>query len=62
MLKEEMLAHSEAFKKGLLSIQDESSMLVAHALEPNKGDIVLDSCAAPGGKTTHIAEKFGRNW
>ena len=46
------VAHTEAFKKGFLSIQDESSMLVARALEANKGDTVLDSCAAPGGKTT----------
>ncbi|MED0959454.1 MULTISPECIES: 16S rRNA (cytosine(967)-C(5))-methyltransferase RsmB [Bacillus cereus group] len=52
------VAHTEAFKKGFLSIQDESSMLVARALEPNKGDAVLDSCAAPGGKTTHIAERL----
>ncbi|MFJ8529737.1 16S rRNA (cytosine(967)-C(5))-methyltransferase RsmB [Bacillus sp. NPDC094106] len=52
------VAHTEAFQKGFLSIQDESSMLVARALEPEEGDIVLDSCAAPGGKTTHIAERL----
>ncbi|KEK25793.1 16S rRNA (cytosine(967)-C(5))-methyltransferase RsmB [Bacillus gaemokensis] len=52
------VAHTEAFQKGFLSIQDESSMLVARALDPNKGDAVLDSCAAPGGKTTHIAERL----
>lgn len=50
------VAHTEAFQKGFLSIQDESSMLVARALAPAEGDKVLDSCAAPGGKTTHIAE------
>lgn len=44
--------------KGFLSIQDESSMLVARALEPDEGDVILDSCAAPGGKTTHIAERL----
>ena len=33
-------------------------MLVARALEPDEGDVVLDSCAAPGGKTTHIAERL----
>ncbi|HDX9587699.1 TPA: 16S rRNA (cytosine(967)-C(5))-methyltransferase RsmB [Bacillus pseudomycoides] len=53
------LAHTEAFQEGLLSIQDESSMLVARALDPEAGDIILDSCAAPGGKTTHIAERLG---
>lgn len=53
------LAHSQAFKNGLLTIQDESSMLVAYALGAEQGDKVLDSCAAPGGKTTSIAEKLG---
>ncbi|EEL49743.1 Ribosomal RNA small subunit methyltransferase B [Bacillus cereus Rock3-44] len=52
------VAHTEAFQKGFLSIQDESSMLVARALAPAEGDKVLDSCAAPGGKTTHIAERL----
>ena len=53
------LAHSQAFKDGLLTIQDESSMLVVYALGAEQGDRVLDSCAAPGGKTTSIAEKLG---
>ncbi|WP_459499808.1 16S rRNA (cytosine(967)-C(5))-methyltransferase RsmB [Bacillus sp. C1] len=52
------IAHTKAFKNGFLSIQDESSMLVARALEPKEEDTVLDSCAAPGGKTTHIAERL----
>ena len=50
------LVHSEAFKKGLITIQDESSMAVAYALEIVPNISVLDACAAPGGKTTHIAE------
>ncbi|WP_409305372.1 16S rRNA (cytosine(967)-C(5))-methyltransferase RsmB [Peribacillus sp. SCS-155] len=50
------LAHSESFKMGFMTIQDESSMLVAHALGASENDMVLDCCAAPGGKTTHIAE------
>jgi 16S rRNA (cytosine967-C5)-methyltransferase len=37
-------------------MQDESSMLVAHAVCPQPGMTVLDLCAAPGGKTTHIAQ------
>jgi 16S rRNA (cytosine967-C5)-methyltransferase len=45
-----------SFKKGLFFIQDESSMLVTHLLSPQVGDLVVDVCAAPGGKTTHIAE------
>ncbi|WP_019242360.1 MULTISPECIES: 16S rRNA (cytosine(967)-C(5))-methyltransferase RsmB [Bacillus] len=52
------LAHSQAFKDGLLSIQDESSILVAHALGVNEKDRILDCCAAPGGKTTSIAERL----
>lgn len=47
------------FKDGFFSIQDESSMLVAPALSPKPGMRVLDACAAPGGKTTHIAELMG---
>lgn len=52
------LATSSAFKEGLLTIQDESSMLVAYALGAEKNQKVLDACAAPGGKSTHIAEKM----
>jgi 16S rRNA (cytosine967-C5)-methyltransferase len=36
-------------------VQDEASMLIAHLLAPQKGEKLLDACAAPGGKTTHIA-------
>jgi 16S rRNA (cytosine967-C5)-methyltransferase len=53
------LAKTEAFRKGLLTIQDESSMLVGYSLDVQEGFTVLDSCAAPGGKTTHIAELMG---
>jgi len=52
------MAHSEAFAQGLFTIQDESSMLVAHALQVEQGDQILDCCAAPGGKTTSIAERL----
>jgi 16S rRNA (cytosine967-C5)-methyltransferase len=52
------LASSNAFKEGLLTIQDESSMLVAFALGINENNKILDACAAPGGKSTHIAEKL----
>ncbi len=48
-------AKSALFKSGKITIQDESSMLVAPALQLEVGDKVLDACAAPGGKTTHIA-------
>ena len=54
------MALSASFKEGLFSIQDESSMLVAYALSPKENEVILDSCAAPGGKTTHIAEKMNQ--
>ncbi|AHF07641.1 16S rRNA (cytosine(967)-C(5))-methyltransferase RsmB [Desulfitobacterium metallireducens] len=47
-----------SFQEGLFAVQDESSQLVAHILNPQPGDIVLDACAAPGGKTTHLAQKM----
>lgn len=49
-------ARSQLFKEGLISIQDESSMLVAPILDAKPGQRVLDMCAAPGGKTAHVAE------
>lgn len=53
------MALTPEFAEGLFTIQDESSMLVAEALAPAPGMTVLDCCAAPGGKTTHIAELMG---
>ncbi len=50
------LAHSDWYRGGALSIQDESSMVVAAIVDSKPGMRVLDCCAAPGGKTTHIAE------
>ncbi|MGE8204133.1 16S rRNA (cytosine(967)-C(5))-methyltransferase RsmB [Heyndrickxia sp. NPDC080065] len=52
------LAHSKAFTDGFITIQDESSMLVTYALNIEENQFVLDACAAPGGKSTHIAEKL----
>lgn len=49
------LAGSWLFKEGKLTIQDETSMLVAPSLQLEPHHQVLDACAAPGGKTTHIA-------
>lgn len=50
------LAMTSWHEEGKLTIQDESSMLVAAVLAAAPGMRVLDCCAAPGGKTTHIAE------
>lgn len=52
------IANTNAFKTGKCTIQDESSMVVAYALELKDDLDVLDACAAPGGKTTLIAEKM----
>lgn len=46
----------EFFKKGYFTIQDESAGLVSHLLSPREGDLILDVCAAPGGKASHISE------
>ncbi|XJS09746.1 16S rRNA (cytosine(967)-C(5))-methyltransferase RsmB [Aerococcaceae bacterium WGS1372] len=50
------LVNSDAFMKGWLTIQDESSMLVAPLGRLKGSERVLDACAAPGGKATHIAQ------
>jgi 16S rRNA (cytosine967-C5)-methyltransferase len=44
------------YAEGWFSVQDESAMHVASLLAPEPGEAVLDLCAAPGGKTTHLAE------
>jgi 16S rRNA (cytosine967-C5)-methyltransferase len=45
-------------KEGLYIIQDEASQLVTSILDPKPGEQILDACAAPGGKTTHMAQKM----
>lgn len=47
-----------SFQEGLFYVQDISSMMVAEAAAPRKGDYVIDVCAAPGGKASHLAEKL----
>lgn len=44
------------YRQGWWSIQDSSAQWVSHILDPQPGEIIIDACAAPGGKTTHIAE------
>ncbi len=44
------------FSEGWWTVQDSSAQLVSHLLDPQPGEVVIDACAAPGGKTTHIAE------
>ena len=47
------------FQEGWWTVQDSSAQLVAHILDPQPGETIIDACAAPGGKTTHIAELMG---
>ena len=49
---------SELYRYGLFTPQDESSMLVSEKIGVKQGDLVMDVCAAPGGKTTAIAERM----
>nr|WP_083903927.1 16S rRNA (cytosine(967)-C(5))-methyltransferase RsmB [Streptococcus ovis] len=48
-------AGTTAFQEGLVTIQDETSQLVAPTLKIEGWEEILDACAAPGGKTTHMA-------
>ncbi|RKL68946.1 16S rRNA (cytosine(967)-C(5))-methyltransferase [Salipaludibacillus neizhouensis] len=57
-VKKGSLANTKAFENGWISIQDEGSMLVTLALDPQQGESILDACAAPGGKSMHIAERM----
>ena len=50
---------SEEWRNGLVMPQSRGSMLVARMLAPQPGERVLDLCAAPGGKTTHLAALMG---
>ena len=46
----------ELLQKGYLYIQDFSSMLIAKIVDPKAGELIIDVCSAPGGKTTHMAQ------
>ena len=50
------LAFLESFEKGYFQVQDVSSMLVGLAADPKPGDKIIDICAAPGGKSIHVAD------
>ena len=48
----------ESFAQGLFYVQDISSMMMAELAAPEKGNYIIDVCAAPGGKSSHLAEKM----
>jgi len=47
----------EMAREGRIYLQDEASQLVAHVLNARAGERILDACAAPGSKTTHMADR-----
>ncbi|MCI7493034.1 MAG: 16S rRNA (cytosine(967)-C(5))-methyltransferase RsmB [Lachnobacterium sp.] len=48
----------QSFEDGLFYVQDVSSMMASELAAPKENDYVIDVCAAPGGKSTHLAEKL----
>ena len=50
------ISRSNTYKNGLFTLQNRSSQMAALTLDPKPGQFVIDMCAAPGGKTTHMAE------
>ncbi len=50
------ISELDAFRAGRFVVQDESAGIVSILLDPKPGERILDACAAPGGKTTHILE------
>ena len=50
------LGFLDSFAEGYFQVQDTSSMMVGLAADPKEGDCVIDVCAAPGGKSIHVAD------
>lgn len=59
VLEKGAAARLAPFAEGWCTIQDEASMLIGRLLDPQPGETVADTCAAPGTKTTHLAELMG---
>lgn len=53
------IAKNPLYRDGYFSVQDKAAMDAAVVLDPQAGETIIDICAAPGGKTTHIAELMG---
>ncbi|MDZ4804477.1 MAG: 16S rRNA (cytosine(967)-C(5))-methyltransferase RsmB [Candidatus Eisenbacteria bacterium] len=53
-------ASVSSFHEGLFTVQDESESMVVDLLGPKPGELVVDLCAAPGGKTSQISELVGK--
>lgn len=48
----------ESFWNGWIQVQDVTSALVSELADPKEGDYIIDVCAAPGGKSLHLADKL----
>lgn len=55
------LQELESFQKGYFYVQDPSTLLAVNELSPQPKEAILDFCAAPGGKTTYIAQRMGND-
>jgi len=55
-LNHKRIVDLEGYQEGLFQVQDISSMFIGTVAEAKKGDVVIDVCAAPGGKSCHIAQ------
>lgn len=51
-----VIINSTIMKQGFISIHDEAQGMICHLVQPKPGERVVDLCAAPGSKTTYIAE------
>ena len=58
MLQNVHIPDLPGFDEGVFSVQDEHAQLCASLLPNLDGKVVIDACAAPGGKTAHLLEKF----
>lgn len=50
------LGEESLFQQGFYTIQDESSQLIGHLVDPKEGESIIDAAAGPGGKLSHIYE------
>ncbi|KAA8909820.1 hypothetical protein TRICI_004353 [Trichomonascus ciferrii] len=55
----EPITSTEIYKSGYIIIQDRASCFPAEILNPKDGDKIIDACAAPGNKTSHLAALIG---
>lgn len=55
LIVKDSVIKTDLFTNGLITVQDLSAQLVSEVVSPREGDIILDACAAPGGKSAHLA-------